>query len=213
MLYNPLMCRPLRLPLELTLACRRNGIRVNSTVLLVSVAKQKMAWLERINDGSHAPMASGASADGGVSSDMYRLRRLFVVSTSRFGTGQVADSNRTPLGLHRVAARVGAGHPIGTVFESRRPVGLTWQGCPNAPIAHRILWLEGLEPGLNRGGNVDSRDRYIYIHGLGNELTLGRPASRGCIHMAAADLLPFFDQVAVGTLVWISDQPFIRPNR
>jgi lipoprotein-anchoring transpeptidase ErfK/SrfK len=117
--------------------------------------------------------------------------------------GQESGSNRTPLGLHRVAEKVGAGHPIGTVFESRRPVGFTWQGMPKAPIAHRILWLEGLEPGFNRGGNVDSHARYIYIHGLADEPSLGRPASRGCIHMAAADLLPLFDRVRLETLVWI----------
>jgi hypothetical protein len=97
------------------------------------------------------------------------------------------------------------GYPIGTVFESRRPVGLVWQGRPAAAIAHRILWLEGLETGLNRGGNVDSRERFIYIHGLGNEITLGRPASRGCIHLAAADLIQLSDILTVGTLVWISE--------
>ena len=74
---------------------------------------------------------------------------------------------------------------------------------PDAPIAHRILWLEGLEPGFNRGDGVDSHDRYIYIHGIGDERTLGRPASIGCIHLAASDLLPLFDRIPEGTLVWI----------
>ncbi|MBU6401970.1 MAG: L,D-transpeptidase [Verrucomicrobia bacterium] len=118
--------------------------------------------------------------------------------------GQLADSNRTPLGLHRIAEKIGGGWPIGAVFRSRRLVGFTWRGLPDAAIAHRILWLEGLEPGFNRGGRVDSYQRYIYIHGIGNEPTLGRPASRGCIHLAAADLLPLYDRVPVGTLVWIT---------
>jgi hypothetical protein len=133
------------------------------------------------------------------------LRKSFLISTSRFGTGQQNGSNQTPLGLHRVAEKVGGGQPIGTVFESRKPVGFTWQGLPEAPIVHRILWLDGLEPGLNRGGQVDSHSRYIYIHGLANEPALGRPSSHGCIHLAAADLLPLFDLLPSGSLVWIGE--------
>jgi lipoprotein-anchoring transpeptidase ErfK/SrfK len=103
-----------------------------------------------------------------------------------------------------VAVKAGGGWPIGTVFVNREPVGCTWQGMPQAAIAHRIFWLEGLDPGWNRDGDVDTFDRFIYIHGVGNELTLGRPASRGCIHLAAADLMPLHDRLPMGTLVWIT---------
>jgi lipoprotein-anchoring transpeptidase ErfK/SrfK len=133
----------------------------------------------------------------------YAFCRRYVVSTSRFGIGQVEGSNQTPLGLHRIARKAGGGHPIGTVFKARRPVGFTWQGQPDGGIVHRILWLEGLEPGLNRGGNVDTFRRYVYIHGFGDELTLGRPQSCGCIHLSGADLMPLYDRLPVGTLVWI----------
>lgn len=75
---------------------------------------------------------------------------------------------------------------------------------PNAAITNRILWLEGLEPGLNQGGNVDTFSRYIYIHGVGDELTLGRPASHGCIHLAGVDLFPLYDCVPEKTQVWIA---------
>jgi hypothetical protein len=131
------------------------------------------------------------------------LKRSFIVSTSRFGIGQVKDSSRTPLGLHRVARKIGGGRPIGTVFESRQAIGLTWDGLPNAAIAHRILWLEGLEPGVNRGNEVDTFARFIYIHGTGDETGLGRPASRGCVHLSGSDLLWLYDQIPEGTLVWI----------
>ena len=117
------------------------------------------------------------------------------------------NSRRTPLGLHRVARKVGAGWPVGTAFVSRQPVGFTWQGRPEAAIVHRILWLEGLEPGHNRGGAVDTFRRYIYIHGFGDETTLGRPQSCGCIHVAGSDLLPLFDLLPEGTLVWITANP------
>jgi len=133
----------------------------------------------------------------------YRFVRSYVISTSRFGTGQIEDSNQTPLGVHRIRDKIGAGEPEGTVFKGRVPVGLIQEGFPDAPIAHRILWLEGCEPGFNQGGNCDTYRRYIYIHGLADEPSLGRPASIGCVHMAAKDLIPLFDEVSEGTLVWI----------
>ena len=95
---------------------------------------------------------------------------------------------------------------MGTVFKSRQVIGFTWQGLPLATITSRILWLEGLEPGFNHGGNVDSYNRYIYIHGTGDEPALGRPASCGCIHLAADDLIPLFDKLPRGTLVWITSR-------
>ena len=110
----------------------------------------------------------------------------------------------TPRGLHRIAKKIGGGWPVGTVFKGRQVIGFTWQGHPFAPITNRILWLEGLEAGFNRGGNVDSFQRYIYIHGTGNETTLGRPDSHGCIHLSANDLMPLYDKLPEGTLVWIA---------
>ncbi len=176
------------------MACARSGVRYPRHVLIVDVLYQKMNLFER--------ESAGARAEG--REPLFFRRRTYRVSTSRFGIGQVAGSNRTPLGLHRVAAKVGAGWPVGTVFRGRKAVGLTWGGLPDAPIAHRILWLEGLEAGLNRGGDCDSHSRYIYVHGVGDEMTLGRPASCGCIHMAAKDLMPLFDFLSLGTLVWVA---------
>jgi hypothetical protein len=135
----------------------------------------------------------------------YETRKIFRCSTSRYGVGEKAGSNRTPRGLHRVAEKIGGGWPVGAAFQSRRLVGFTWQGQPFAPIAHRILWLEGLEEGFNRGGNVDSRRRFIYIHGTGDETTLGRPDSCGCVQLSASDLLPLYDKLPQGTLVWIGE--------
>lgn len=177
-------------PDEFGLACRRLRVTPTRHLLCVSVAGQRLTWF---------------TADP-ADRDAYRLRKQHRASTSKFGIGQVRDTNRTPLGLHRVARKVGAGWPVGTAFKARQVIGYTWSGCPEATIAHRILWLEGLEPGFNRGGDVDTFRRYIYIHGLADEPSLGRPASHGCIHLAAQDLMPLFDQVPVGTLVWIDAQ-------
>jgi len=182
-----------RLPRAFLLACRAVGAALTRTILIVSIQEQQVQVFVR-------------TGPTGRSSSAYALRHRYVASTSRFGIGQQSGSNRTPLGLHRIAEKIGMGQPIGSVFESRRLVGFTWQGRADAAIAHRILWLEGLQPGYNQGGLVDSHARYIYIHGLADELTLGRPASRGCVHLAAADLLPLFDRVAVRSLVWITER-------
>jgi hypothetical protein len=177
------------LPREFLLCCRSLGVRLTPHVLLVWTGSQCLEW--RV-------------AAPGPAARRYRLHRRFRISSSRIGLGQTAGSHRTPMGLHQIAAKVGAGWPVGTAFEARRPVGFSWAGQWPAPIAHRILWLRGLEPGFNQGGDVDSFRRFIYLHGLGDEPTLGRPASRGCIHLAAADLIPLFDRVPLGSLVWIS---------
>lgn len=136
-----------------------------------------------------------------------RFVKRYRCSTSRFGIGQIEGSNCTPLGLHRIAEKIGAGKPAGTVFKAREIVGHTTQPAfADAKITTRIMWLEGLEPGFNRGGNVDTHDRYIYIHGTGDQASIGKPASHGCIHFADADLIALFDRLPGGTLVWISER-------
>ena len=125
------------------------------------------------------------------------------ISTSKYGIGQIAGSNKTPLGLHRIAEKIGDGCRRGTVFKSRQVIGHLDDGLPLESITTRILWLEGLEEGFNRGGNVDTHARYIYIHGFGDQDSLGRPASLGCIHLADEDLIPLYDLLPSGTLVWI----------
>jgi hypothetical protein len=167
--------------------CRRVGVRPTRWLLTVNIARQSMHLFEKDGDAFH-------------------LRRRFRVSTSRFGIGSEANSNCTPLGLHRIAKKVGGGQPIGAVFKSRKLKGFTWTGLARAPITHRILWLEGLEPGRNRGGKVDTFSRYVYIHGTGDEPTIGKPASHGCIHLAAKDLIPLYDFLPEKTLVWISER-------
>ena len=165
-------------------ACQRWGIAPTQHVLAVNVATQRVAWF----------------TDG-------QLARSLPASTSRFGIGQQEGSNATPLGLHRIVEKIGAGAPAGTVFRARQPVGHTSQPeFAGAKITTRILWLEGLEPGFNRGGSVDSHARYIYIHGTGDQRSIGKPASHGCIHLADDDLIPLFDLLPGGTLVWIAEK-------
>ena len=141
--------------------------------------------------------------------DAEQVRETYPVSTSRFGIGSRIDSRKTPPGAHRIAECIGAGAPLHTIFQARRPQPRAAQveTAPRASgedcITTRILWLDGLEPGLNQGGDVDSRRRCIYIHGTSEEGLIGQAASIGCIRMRAADVARVFAQVRVDTLVLI----------
>ena len=132
--------------------------------------------------------------------------QVWPVSTGLAGFGNVENSGCTPTGLHRIAACIGAGEPLGAVFKGREPTGevVTNLEQPTGDyITTRILWLEGLEVGCNAGPGVDSRSRYIYIHGTPYESQLGSPVSAGCVRMKNRDVLELFNMVQVGTLVLI----------
>jgi len=130
-----------------------------------------------------------------------RSVRNWPCSTSRHGIGTRSGSHRTPDGWHEIADRIGAGAPPGTVFEERRPTGRVWRGGEEDRdlILTRILRLRGCEEGRNRGGVVDSYDRFIYLHGTNAESALGQPASIGCVRLSNADVVEVFDLAPEGT--------------
>ncbi len=135
----------------------------------------------------------------------------YAVSTGIAGVGQQEGSGQTPLGWHYVRAAIGAGQPVGAVFRGRRPTGEVYSSAlagvhPGRDwILTRILWLCGLERGHNRGGDVDSQRRYIYLHGTPPDQPMGEPRSHGCVRLRDADLLAVFDAVQPGTPVWLHD--------
>ena len=138
------------------------------------------------------------------------LVKAYPVSTSRRPPSNQKDSLGTPRGLHAIGDRIGAGQPPGMVFKGRVSTGhhfseVTGHDSELNLITSRILRLRGLEPGANQGGNVDSYDRYIYIHGTNHEDRIGRPVSAGCILMRNMDIIELYDEVRSGDLVWISD--------
>ncbi|NBV25039.1 MAG: L,D-transpeptidase [Proteobacteria bacterium] len=179
----------LRLPTAFRRACARLGVTPTHHVFTVRIAEQRAALFALTAKGSRWSA---------------RLLNEFVCSTSKFGIGQVAGSNCTPLGLHRIAEKHGDGAPAGTVFKARKSIGHLTDGLPLESITTRILWLDGLDPGFNRGGELDTFKRYIYIHGFGDQAGLGRPASHGCVHLSDNDLIPLYELLPVGTLVWIA---------
>ena len=139
----------------------------------------------------------------------HELKR-YSVSTAKNGPGEVKNSFCTPRGRHIVRAKIGAGQVENTVFVRRRPTGEVWtralyEKFPGRDwILTRILWLSGCEPGFNRLGNVDTMQRYIYIHGSHEFAEMGKPGSIGCIRMRSADIIELFDLVPAGTPVNIT---------
>lgn len=135
----------------------------------------------------------------------------YPVSTAVNGLGCEDGSNKTPTGAHRIAEKIGHGEPLGRVFRGRMPTEQIAEisadpGYHSSEdlITTRILWLEGLEEGLNRGPGVDSHVRYIYVHGTPEEGRIGAPASHGCIRMRNADVVELFRQVNEGTLLLLA---------
>ena len=126
-------------------------------------------------------------------------------STSRFGNGNRENSLKTPVGAHRIREKFGAGAPAGRIFTDREDTGLDWDHSHAGDnlILTRILRLEGLEDGINKGGGIDSYERYIYIHGTGREDLIGKPLSHGCVCLRNLDIMRLFDVVQEGTLVYI----------
>jgi len=133
----------------------------------------------------------------------------FAVSTAANGAGEQMDSECTPRGNHIIDEKIGHGCAENTVFIGRRPTGEIYdRDLRNAEpardwIVTRILWLRGVEAGRNDGGNVDSKARYIYIHGTPEDTDMTVPGSHGCIRMRNADVVRLFDLVDEGTPVSI----------
>jgi UDP-N-acetylmuramate--alanine ligase len=136
-------------------------------------------------------------------------------SSSRFGNGNRENSLKTPLGVHRIREKFGAGAPAGRIFRDREDTGEDWDHSLNGDnlILTRILRLGGLEEGINKGAGVDSYERYIYIHGTGREDLIGTPLSHGCVCMRNHDIIRLFETVKEGTLVYIDPPPIAINER
>ncbi|OUD13974.1 L,D-transpeptidase [Thioflexithrix psekupsensis] len=130
-----------------------------------------------------------------------KLLKQYPVSTSKFGIGNRQDSYQTPLGRHYIAHKIGANAAINTIFKARsntQSVAVINQQQEEDVITSRIMWLKGLEDGVNRGPGIDSYDRYIYIHGTADEASIGKPASFGCVRMRNDDVIALFSLVKPG---------------
>ena len=137
------------------------------------------------------------------------IDEIYSVSTSVYGTGSEENSFKTPLGKHKISEKIGDGLPEGAILKGRRWTGAI-ANIIKEPIdtefdvvTSRILWLTGLEEGKNQGPGVDSKSRYIYIHGTAEEGLIGKPASDGCVRMYNVDVITLFNKVDTNTQVLI----------
>ena len=163
---------------------------IDHTILLVNITQQRLYHLQNNQLVNH-----------------------YVISSASNGTGSENGSGKTPLGAHTIKEKFGNGATIGSIFKGRVNTGkvakiLTARNALSDAdnITSRILWLSGLEPNFNNGGDLDSYNRYIYIHGTDEEGRLGQPASHGCIRMGNQDVIDLFTQVEINTFVYIIEQ-------
>ena len=137
------------------------------------------------------------------------IKASYPISTSKYGEGSIENSFKTPLGEHSIKEMIGEEAEINTIFTSRintkRSATIIdqFEDTDNDYVTSRIIWLDGEEEGFNKGGNVDSFRRYIYIHGTHEEGLIGTKASHGCIRMFNYDVIELFNLVNIGTKVLI----------
>ncbi|MDX8396446.1 MAG: L,D-transpeptidase [Mariprofundaceae bacterium] len=130
----------------------------------------------------------------------------YPISSASKGVGNQSGSLQTPMGKHQINKKIGGNHPIMTFFRGRIPMGIYQHGVDDLNldwILTRILWLEGCETGKNHRGSVDTKKRYIYIHGTHEEEKIGTPASHGCIRMYNEDIMDLFEHVHNHETVYI----------
>jgi lipoprotein-anchoring transpeptidase ErfK/SrfK len=143
------------------------------------------------------------------------ILKEYSISTSKNGLGTKIGSSKTPIGTHRIKEKIGKDAPLGTIFKNKTSTGKIakiYHKEENIPkenfITSRIISLEGQEEGINKGGNVDSYERGIYIHGTNKENLIGKPASGGCIRMKNKDIIELFEIVPEQTLVEIQNKVY-----
>ncbi len=137
--------------------------------------------------------------------DNYKIAE-YPISTSKFGIGNKAESNMTPLGYHLIKEKVGDHIPKYSIYKAgkftKEIATINNEKAFNEDhITTRIIKLEGMENGINRGIGIDSFEREIWIHGTSSESKIGTPASNGCIRMKNDDIILLFNSIEVGTPV------------
>ncbi len=141
------------------------------------------------------------------------LQKTLPCATASAGTGSVSGSLQTPLGWHTVSEKFGENAPWGQVFRSRKATKEIWKAGDDVKedlVLTRVLWLDGMEPGRNKGTRsdgvlVDSKTRCIYIHGTNGEENIGTPSSHGCVRLLNDDVVKVFEELPIGTPVLITE--------
>ena len=168
--------------------CEEKKGKIYNEILYISVKEQKMYHIVKNT-----------------------IVKEYLVSTAKKGIGNQKNSNLTPHGLHYIKEKYGSKTPqngriIGSVFYGEiATIYSDTTSSKTDDITSRILWLSGMEKDINKEGNVDSYNRYIYIHGTSEEGKIGTPASNGCIRMLNTDIIELYAKIKIGTKVLILD--------
>ena len=138
-----------------------------------------------------------------------KILKSYPISSSKYGEGSIQNSFKTPLGMHEIRTKIGHDAIENTIFVARADTNKSAKiikdviDTEDDHVTSRILWLDGLELGRNKGEGIDSYNRYIYIHGTHEEGLIGQKASHGCIRMFNNDVIDLFERVQEGTYVLI----------
>ena len=168
---------------------------------------ERYSWTER-TEGTRAVWVS-------VDDQMYRIIEGDEVvwevrcATATNGTGSQSGSMKTPLGWHSISGKLGSDAPWGQIFRARAPTSEIWTPGGDTKedlVLTRVLLLDGEEPGKNKGGKVDSRARYIYVHGTNDEERIGQPSSHGCIRLRNDDVITAFNLIEKGAMLLITER-------
>ena len=128
----------------------------------------------------------------------------YPISTSKFGIGNKMGSNMTPLGYHVIKEKIGDNVPKDSIYKDGKftkeiATINNKKSFDYDLMTTRIIKLDGLQKGINQGGDIDSYERGIWIHGTPEECHIGIPSSHGCIRMKNDDIISLFDSIEVGT--------------
>lgn len=191
------VCMPL-----LALSLAACGQRMSQEVARVAVLKSEQDAPQRL--------VIGVAQQKMVTFDWQKPRKMYPVSTSKFGLGDKPGSGRTPVGQLEVVKIIGEGLPTGSRLKARQPTGeIVPVNAPGRdPIVTRVLVLKGREK-----GNAQTLQRSIYIHGTPAEEKLETPASWGCIRMASADIIELCQWIRPGARVDIVTGTVPAPNQ
>lgn len=184
----------------------RTMVPENTPYLVVSIAERRVWYLQGSDTLFTAPVAVGSG-------------KTIVMGgrTQRFQTprGQmtITHKERDPIWVppdwhyHRIAQQRG----LRIVNMSSAPRdALTRQGFPEGkePIRDGVIYIppwgspQRRHTGVLGAAKLEMRDGY-YFHGTNDEASIGSAASAGCIRMLRDDVLWMYDNVPVGTPVYI----------
>lgn len=178
----------------------------SSPYLVVSLAERRVWYLQGEDTLFTAPVAVGSGATIVMGGKTQRFQ------TPR-GRMEITRKERDPIWVppdwhyHRIAQSRG----LRIVnMSNASPGALTQRGfaAGTEPIADGTIYIppwgspQRRHTGVLGAAKLELRDGY-YFHGTNNEASIGTAASAGCIRMLRDDILWMYENVPVGTEVYI----------